>query len=550
MISDEKTAAIEDMQKQISDLLTQVKFLTEQNQMLRSRLFGRKSEQKISLIPDGQLSLLDTGLFDEAGVFNEAESFSNDTQPEPQLEEITYKRKKRKGKRELDFGDLPTQQIIHELPENERICSVCGNHIHACGHDILRRELTVIPAQYIVTEHVQAVYSCRDCEKAANPETSDSPVPMVKALVPAPVIAGSGVASPSLVAHIANQKYTLALPLYRQEQEFNRNNLNISRQTMANWLIYVSQHWLVPIYTALKSMLLLAYILHADETYVQVLKEQGKRPEAKSYMWLYRTGCDAKHHIVLYDYQSNRKHINAKSFLEGFSGYLHSDGYQAYHNLPSDVTAVGCWAHLRRKFADILKSIPDYNKSGSLAMYAVDYCDKLFALEREYAKLPADNNFKARQEMRLEKSKPIMDEFFDWVDSVYGKHIMATPKSNMGKSLAYALNQKVQLTNVLCDGRLELSNNRAERSIKPFVIGRKNWLFSNTENGADASAMFYSIIETAKENGLKPYEYLKYIFETAPNMDLMRNPESVAALLPWNTSSECRPSIQPATVKK
>ena len=260
MMNDEKTAIIEDMQKQISDLLTQVKFLTEQNQMLRGRLFGRKSEQKISLIPDEQLSLLDAGLLDGAGMFNEAESFSDNEQPDVQLEEITYKRKKRKGKRELDFSGLPTQQIVHELPEAERVCPDCEGPLHACGHDTVRRELTVIPAQYIVTEHVQTVYSCRDCEKSENPKNSDTPVPMVKSVVPSPVIAGSGVASPSLVAHIANQKYTLALPLYRQEQEFSRNSLSLSRQTMANWLIYVSGHWLVPIYNALKDMLLLAYI--------------------------------------------------------------------------------------------------------------------------------------------------------------------------------------------------------------------------------------------------------------------------------------------------
>jgi hypothetical protein len=226
--------------------------------------------------------------------------------------------------------------------------------------------------------------------------------------------------------------------------------------------------------------------------------------------------------------------------LEGFSGYLHSDGYQAYHNLPSDITVVGCWAHLRRKFTDILKSIPDYNKPGSLAMRGTEYCDKLFELEREYAKLTTDDNFKARYETRLKKSAPIMADFFDWTESVYGKHIMATPKSNMGLALAYALNQKIHLENVLCDGRLELSNNRAERSIKPFVIGRKNWLFSNTEKGADASAMFYSLIETAKENGLRPYDYLKYIFETAPNLDIVHNPDSVERLLPWNTSCEYR----------
>jgi len=548
MMTNVESTTLKEMQHQILGLLEQVKFLTEQNQMLRQRLFGRKSEQKIGIILDEQLSLMDT--LDASLLFNEVETTGMPALPEPQLEEITYKRKKRKGKRELDFGGLPTQQKLHELPESKRVCPNCEGTLHTCGHDVLRRELTIIPAQYIVTEHVQAVYSCRDCEKSEKHEYSDIPVPIIKADVPAPVISGSGVASPSLVSHIANQKYTLALPLYRQEQEFSRNNLNLSRQTMANWLIYVSQHWLVPIYNALKNILILAYVLHADETSVQVLKEEGKPAESKSYMWLYRTGCDASHPIVLYDYQPNRKHINAKSFLEGFNGYLHSDGYQAYQNLPSDVTTIGCWAHLRRKFADILKSLPDYNKPGSLAMRAVEYCDTLFELEREYAKLASDNNFNARYEARLEKSKPVMENFFVWVDSVYGKNIMATAKSNMGKALAYALNQRQQLENVLCDGRLELSNNRAERSIKPFVIGRKNWLFSNTEKGADASAMFYSIIETAKENGLAPYEYLKFIFETAPDLDIIGNPDWVSVLLPWNAPDICRTSSQAATYRK
>jgi hypothetical protein len=313
---------------------------------------------------------------------------------------------------------------------------------------------------------------------------------------------------------------------------------------MANWIVYAAEHWLVPVYNALKRILLLAYILHADETSVQVLKEEGKKPESKSYMWLYRTGCDTNRAIVLYDYQPNRRHINAKAFLEGFSGYLHSDGYRAYQNLQSGVTVVGCWAHVRRKFADILKSLPDYNKPGSLAMCAVDYCDTLFELERKYVDLSADDDFKARYEARLEKSKPVMDEFFDWAENVYGKNIMATKQSNMGKALAYAMNQRTHLENVLLDGRLELSNNRAERSIKPFVIGRKNWLFSSSEKGADASAMFYSIIETAKENGLKPYEYLKYIFETAPNLGLSRNSNAIEALLPWNAPDECRLPVQ------
>jgi transposase len=526
MITDENAPKIESLEKQIKDLSEQVKFLTEQNLLLRGQLFGRKSERKVISVPDNQLSL-----------FNEAECESEVSIPEPAIEEITYKRKKRTGKRERDFSGLPVEQIIHELPEDGQVCPNCGGALHECAHDVLRRELTIVPAQYKVTEHIQTVYACRNCEGNADKGT------MLKSEVPSPVVRGSGVASPSLVAHIAHQKYTLALPLYRQEQEFKRNNLNISRQTMANWLIYVTEHWLIPIYAALHLLLCKAQVAHADETVVQVLREDGKTAGSKSYMWLYRTSGDTSRHIVLYDYQPNRKYENPKIFLEGFKGFLHSDGYEAYHNLPEDITVSGCWAHVRRKFTDLLKSLPDYNKDGSIPVRGIEFCDKLFKLEREYAKLPDADDFKARYEARLQKSKPLMDEFFAWAKESTAS-IFATPRSATGKALAYALNERRYLENVLLDGRLELSNNRAERSVKPFVIGRKNWLFSNTAKGADASAVLYSIIETAKENGIKPYEYLKYVFETAPDLDLAHNPNRVEDLLPWNAPPECMADIQ------
>jgi transposase len=526
MMTDENTLIIESLQKQIKDLSEQVRLLTEQNLMLRNQLFGRKSESHVVSVPDNQLSL-----------FNEAECESDASIPEPVMKEVAYKRKKRTGKREQDFAGLPVEQVIHELPEAGRICPDCGGALHECAHDLLRRELTIVPAQYKVTEHIQTVYACRSCEENADAST------MIKAEVPAPVVKGSGIASPSLAAHIAHQKYTLALPLYRQEQEFKRNNLNISRQTMANWLVYVTEHWLAPIYIMLRVLLCQAQVTHADETVVQVLHESGKTAESKSYMWLYRTSGDTNRHIVLYDYQPNRKYENPKIFLEGFKGFLHSDGYEAYHNLPDDITVSGCWAHVRRKFTDLLKSLPDYNKEGSIPMRGIEFCDKLFRLEREYAKLSGENNFKARYEARLKRSKPVMDEFFAWAKESTGS-IFATPRSATGKALAYALNERQYLENVLLDGRLELSNNRAERSVKPFVIGRKNWLFSNTEKGADTSAVLYSIIETSKENGIKPYEYLKFIFETAPNLDLTRKPDLVEVLLPWNAPSACRAEKQ------
>jgi len=532
VIIEEKAAALEAENEQLKNEITmlsaQVKLLTEEMRMMRQRMFGRSSEKKMGDFADGQMS-----------IFNEAEQESDATVPEPEFEQVIYKRRKQKGKREMDFAGLPVEQVTHEIPEEERVCPECEGTMHACGHDVLRRELTIIPAQYKVTEHVQTVYACRACEENANK------TPMIKAQVPAPVVSGSGIASPSLVAYIANQKYTLALPLYRQEAEFGRNYLKLSRQTMANWLIYASEHWLVPIYCAMKCILILERILHADETPVQVLHEEGKPAESKSWMWLYRTGCDTDQPIVLYEYQPNRRHANAKLFLEGFSGYLHSDGYQAYGNLPPDVTVVRCWSHMRRKFADILKSTPDYNKPGSLALRGVEYCDALFALERDYAKnfrspLPTSADFESRYDARLKNSKPVMDEFFCWAESSY-RTIFAMPRSSMGTALVYAMNQRTGLENVLRDGRLELSNNRAERAIKPFTIGRKNWMFSNTEKGATASAMFYSIVETAKENGLKPYQYLKYIFETAPSIDL-RSEEQLSMLLPWNAPVGCHAS--------
>ena len=518
----------EQLKKENAMLSAQVKLLTEQLLMMRQRQFGVSSEKTSQLISNGQISL-----------FNEAEQESDDSAPEPALEQIIYKRRKQQGKREMDFAGLPVEQIIHELSEDERVCPDCGGVLHACGHDVLRRELTVVPAQYIVTEHVQTVYACRGCEE------KETGTPMVKAKVPAPVVRGSGVASPSLVAMIANQKYTLSLPLYRQEQEYKRNCIQLSRQTMANWLIYASERWLMPIYKELHCLLILMKNLHADETPVQVLHEEGKSAKSKSTMWMYRTGGDAVRPIVLYEYQPNRKHANPRVFLKGFGGYLHSDAYQAYDHVAPGIIPVRCWAHVRRKFTDILKATPDYNKAGSLAMRGVEFCDALFALEREYARnfhspIPTAEDYAFRYEERLKRSKPVMDEFFSWAQSVYGT-ILALPRSKMGESLAYAMNQRKYLENVLLDGRLELSNNRSERSIKPFVIGRKNWIFSNTENGATASAIFYSIIETAKENGLMPYEYLKYVFETAPNIDL-NHEEALNSLLPWNAPAFCRSS--------
>jgi transposase len=268
-----------------------------------------------------------------------------------------------------------------------------------------------------------------------------------------------------------------------------------------------------------------------------VLHEDGKKPQSKSYMWLYRTSGDATQPIVLYDYKPDRKAERPKGFLKGFHGYLHADGYSGYHNLPAAITVVGCWAHARRKFDEALKSMPEKARADSLALRAKQYCDQLFDLESKFNGLSADERFKKRDK----QSKPLTEEFFRWL-----KTQNASAKSAFGVAANYVLGQQESLVRYLLDGRLEISNNRAERSIKPFVIGRKNFLFANTARGAKASAVMYSMIETAKENRLNPYAWLTYIFKTVPNLD-MTDPGQLKTLLPGYAPESCK---APVRVKK
>ena len=322
-----------------------------------------------------------------------------------------------------------------------------------------------------------------------------------------------------------NSKYTLALPLYRQEQEMAREGLSVSRQTMANWIIYVHKHYFADLFAVLHQELLANEILHADETTLKVLREDKK----KCYVWVYRTSGDAKHPIILYDYQPSRAGLCASIFLNGFSGLLHTDGYEAYHcKLPPEIMVAGCWAHMRRKFTDTLKSLPSELREKHPAHKGMDYCNRLFALEEGYAE--KNLSFQQRYQARLEQSKPIAEEFFAWAKLEQEKN--PVPKTMYGAALGYAANQKGWLLNVFLDGRLELSNNRAERAVRPFAVGRKNWLFCNTPSGADASAVIYSIVETAKANGLRPFRYLQFLLELLPAGC------PLADCLPWSTAAQ------------
>jgi transposase len=490
-------------------LKQQVAWLMERLKLSKRRQFGVSSEKSE---------------YEQLSLFNEAETIADLSATEPATEEVkAYQRKKPRAAHDRVPPDLPVEIIEYELPEDDRLCPDCGAGLHVMARET-REELKIIPAKAVILRHVRHVYACRDCEKNTEHAT------IVKAKTPEPVIKGS-FASPEAVAHLMTQKFVTGVPLYRQEQEWERNGIHLSRQTMSNWIIRCAEDWLRPIYDRLRQLLCEREALHADETPVQVLHEPGRAAQSKSSMWLYRTGSDAEHPIVLYDYQTSRSGDHPAEYLRDFKGYLHTDGWEEYHRkLPNRIQMVGCWAHCRRKFNEALMALPEKGRPGSESLRGNQFCDRLFTLERTFADLPTDGNFEARRLARLEKSKPVMEAFFAWAEA---RAADALPKSLLGLAVQYALNQRPWLERVLLDGRLELSNNRAERSIKPFVIGRKNWLFNNTPNGATASAMIYSIVETAKENRLNPYDYLAAVFHKAPNLPPLEFPD---VLLPWRVA--------------
>ena len=503
--------------KNVTELTAKVEWLMEQFRLSQHRRFGSSSEKTMD------------GGFAQMNIFNESEIASDILVPELEIIEIEKHFRKRKNMVNADTlpTNLPIETVVHELDKEEQICPQCDGDMHVIGNETLRRELKLIPARAIIIEHVRKVYGCRDCEK------DECGVPIIKAPVANPVIKG-GFASPEAIAHIAAQKFVMAVPLYRQEQEWNRVGIELSRQTMSNWLLKATFQWLEPIYDALAEILCLENVLHADETSLQVLHEDGKPAKSKSYMWLYRTSGDTVNPIVLYEYQPDRKAEHPKRFLKNFNGYLHADGYDGYHDLSDNIKVVGCFAHARRKFDEAIKGLSKKDQANSTAGIGKQFCDKLFSLERDFADFSADERFQKRQE----SSRPVFDEFYKWVET-----LDPPQKTGLRTAIVYALNQREYLERYLEDGRLEISNNRAERSIKPFVIGRKNWLFTNTPRGAKASAILFSIIETAKENGLNPYEYLAYVFTNAPNRDIHNNINKLERLLPWFAPDSCKTKI-------
>lgn len=502
----DKEAYILQLENTIKSLEKQVNNLTEMVILLRKQKFGSSSEKTPKSEIDNQLNL-----------FDEAEQEAVSDAEEPAVKRVDgYYRKNSKTKREELLKDLPIEEIICDVPEEECICPKCKSSLVLVGKEIVREELEYIPAQLKIIRYVRQAYGCQKCKQKGTPY-------IVKALTPTSLMNHS-LASPTTVANVMYQKYVNGMPLYRQEKEWEQLGLALSRATMANWIIRCSQDWLMPVVKHLRQELLKRDIIHCDETPVQVLKEQGKKPQSKSYMWLYRSGADGEPPIVLYDYKPSRSGSNAADYLKEFHGYMHTDGFAGYQKVEG-VTRCGCWAHLRRYFVD---AIPDKKVSGAprtKAEIGRDYCNELFEIEKVLASLSLDK----RKAERLRLEKPVLEAFWCWLDSL-------TPLkgSSLGKAVTYAQNQKSFMENYLLDGRCSISNNVAENSIRPFAVGRKNWLFSDTPKGADASAAVYSIVETAKANNLNIYTYLNYLLLYMPDTNYRKYPETLEDMMPWS----------------
>jgi transposase len=487
-------------------------------------MFGQSSERTAYINGEMQFGLFGDGV--PVNIFETA----TDTASEPPPKNRPVK-KGELGSRLPD--NLPIETVTVELSEDQRCCPNCNDLMNSIGKVVVRSELKIIPARAVITEYEQHSYACPNgCEKVSSKSEDMVPI-IIKADLPPQVIKGS-ICAPETVAHIITQKCVMGAPFNRQAADWERNGIPIKRQTMASWVIRCSEDYLEPIYDELHKRLLQHKFLHSDGTTFQVLKEPGKSPQSKSCMSVYRTSGDAEYPIVLYDYQPDKTQERAKEFLKGFSGHLMTDAASSYRGLPDDIILVGCLAHCRTGFFDAIKVIKkEEDRVGSLACVGLKYCNDLFDIERTVK----DKTFEERYDVRNKEAAPVLDEFHTWLLSV--QPLMAA-QSKISKAINYALNQWNYLIRYLQDGRIECSNLRAERSIKPLVINRKNFMFSDTVAGARATAMAHSMTETAKESKLNPHEWLSYIFRTSAGINLRENHDLLISLLPEYAPASCR----------
>lgn len=492
----------------IIDYHGQIAILQEKMALLQRALFGSKSEKrKTPMTREVQLSLLD---------LIKAEGKEQEILPPAQDETITvpeHKRKKR-GRKPIP-EDIPRKEIIHDLKESEKTC-LCGCTLSPIGEEVSEK-LDYIPARLIVERHIRLKYACRGCEGVESEQGA------VKIAAMPPQIIPQGIVTPGLLAHIITAKFVDGLPFYRQEKQFKRLGIDLSRSTMVSWAMSVARAC-QPLLGLFEQEILANHIIGIDETPIQVMNEPGRSNTTKSYMWVF-FGNDPMHLTVLYNYHPSRSG-QALEFLKDHKGYIQSDGYSGYNELgnSADIIHVGCLVHIRRKFMEVVKLSKRDKKKGGTAQTILDLIGQLYLLERSFEaqKLKPDRI----KEERQKHSVPILHQIKSILDQ---RKNTSPPKSKLGAAINYALNQWERMICYVQDGRLRPDNNLVENAIRPFAVGRKNWLFHGSPSGAEAGALFYSLIETAKLNGLEPYSYLRYLFE---NLPLAKTQDGIKKLMP------------------
>lgn len=506
---------IKELRTMIDELRSLKANLEETLEEFRRQFFGVKSEKTSPVVEDTQA----------------------DAEKKESIQVKSYAReRKSKATRDELYGNLPVKEIICPVPDSERFCDWCNAEMIPMKPTFVREEIRITPAVVERIRYMQEVLICPECKK-------DQDGSFKKGTVPGALIPHSP-ASASAVAFVMFSKCFMGLPYYRQESAFDQLGAKIPRETLANWCIIAAEKYLLPIYERMHMELIIREVIHADETTCQVLREKGKTAQSTSYMWIYASGTDGLPKIVMYEYQSGRGGIHPQEFLEGFHGLLQCDGYQGYNKV-IDVLLCCCMAHCRRKFFEALPAekkktmkLLDINSEVAIkepeipesdldkyipAEIGVAYCNKLFYLEREFKDLPPQE----RKAKRLELEVTIWDNFWKWVDS-----LNTTKGSKLSKAVNYAQNHRDSLCSYLQDGRCELSNNAAERMAKSYAIGRKASLFHASVAGANASAILYSLVETAKANNLNVFQYIYTLLLYMPGYK--NGPDGIEQLLPWS----------------
>ncbi len=507
-------------QEQLDNIDHTLQLVLEQMADLKRHRFGRSSEKHGT---EDQISFMEVD--GKIVFFNESEAVAAEENAQEEPESVSRRKpEKKQGKREEDLNGLPVVVVEHSMTDEELEDKFGKDGWKQLPDEVYRR-YSFTPAKIEVEEHHVKVYAGKETEE------------VIKAPHPQALLRGSLV-SPSLEAAVMNAKYVNAVPLYRQEQEFERYGLHISRQNMANWTIQCADRYLAVLYDYLHEKLYGYHVLQADETPVLVNKD-GRPAGAKSYMWVYRTGrMYTECQIVLYEYQKTRNASHPREFLKDFSGVCVTDGYQVYHTVEEereDLKIAGCWSHARRRFDEAVKALPKAKQKDSRAYLALTMIQAIYREEKLLKDLPAEERM-IRRQLNV---KPLVEAYFVWVRENLPK---VPQKSKTWEGFNYSLSQEKYLKVFLDDGEVPMDNNAAEQSIRGFCIGKKNWVMIDTIAGAKSSAIIYSIAETAKANNLKPYDYFEYLLTEIPKHLDDTDRSFLDDLLPWSPSlpENCR----------